>query len=66
LKDAIKTWWDGKHVPHETSVHVVFLNGGKREWHWSAKVARGVSGFLMEHWQWSAGFALAAIGVWKH
>ena len=61
----IKDWWDGKHVSHENSAHVVFL-GGRREWYWSAKVVRAASGFLTRHWQSSAGFVLAAIGVWKH
>jgi hypothetical protein len=62
----VKDWWDGKYVPHENTTHVVFIGGGKRKWHWTALAARAVVTFLTRHWQWAAGFALAAVGVWKH
>jgi len=63
----IERWYDGRFVPHDNppGSAVVFL-GGTYERHWTARVARVLIEFYLQHWQWIIGIAvLISIAILK-
>jgi hypothetical protein len=63
---TVRDWYEGKFVPHENDPdsNLRFI-GGDYERHWTARVARVLIAFWLEHWKWIIGVivALAALIV---
>lgn len=67
LIKIVKNWYSGTLKIHEFENNpdsmLVFLPSQRTEYHWSAKIARTVVGFLLKEWKWLAGLALAIAGL---
>ncbi len=60
----IKRWWNGTYVPFKNKANDrAYLIGGTQEFHWTARVARAVVGFLLREWKWVIGTLLAVVGL---
>src|SRR5580658_395613 len=64
LKGMIESWYDGQFVPYENNANdSVVVFGGTYKRRWSARVARVLVNFWLNHWQWIIGTALAIMGL---
>ena len=64
MRERLRSWWNGKYVVHENEPgsSLVFI-GGVTHWHWTARVARAVVGFLGREWKWVIGTLIALVGL---
>jgi hypothetical protein len=64
MRDVIENWYEGEFVPYKNgSNDAVAFIGGTYKRHWTAKVARTLMRFWLNHWQWTIGTALATCGL---
>jgi hypothetical protein len=64
VRGKIRVWYEGTFVPYENDPDdlVVFIGGAYRR-HWTAKIARAITQFWLDHWQWAIGTVLAICGM---
>jgi hypothetical protein len=64
MRDEIENWYEGEFVPYKNDPNdATFIIGGTYKRHWTAKVARILVGFWLNHWQWTIGTALGIVGL---
>jgi hypothetical protein len=65
IQRGILAWYEGKYVPHDNPPDstLIFVNGGNYNRRWSAKAARVLIKFWLEHWKWIVGIVVAIYGI---
>lgn len=63
MKQAIKKWYEGKHVPfkNDPNSSVFVVSAGFYERHWTARFARWAVDFYLREWKWVLGTAGAIV-----
>lgn len=57
----IKAWYEGKYIPYENSPDSpIFFFGGTDKRHWTARIARILVEFYLEHWKWLWSISVAS------
>lgn len=65
LKEKIRNWYEGRYIPYENDPNSsVVIVGGYYERHWTAKFARILVSFYLEHWKWLWGVFLSLLGLY--
>jgi hypothetical protein len=64
IANATKRWYQGEYVPPENDPSSqLFRLLGNQRYHWSARAARRLAAFYLEHWKWFWGFLIAVAGL---
>lgn len=67
MLNKIIEWYNGKDVitKYDNEGHsVIIMPSIHTEYHWTAKCAREVVKFYLNHWQWVIGTVLAIAGLY--
>lgn len=66
IKQRVQDWYQGTYVPpppNDPDSQIVFISSGYYEQPPLAKALRAMVTFLLNHWQWIVGTALAVVGI---
>ena len=64
LRKLIENWYEGEFIPYENDPYdSVVIIGGTYKRHWTARIARTLVKFWLNHWQWIIGTAIAICGL---
>ncbi len=64
----IKRWYNGeskmKVFENDRDSSIFFMTSFYTEFHWSAKIARAIVSFYLQHWQWVWSTIIAILGLY--
>jgi hypothetical protein len=64
----IKRWYDGEskmqEFDNDPESSLFMMPHFYTEYHWSAKIARSIAGFYLQHWQWVWSAIIGVIGLY--
>ena len=69
MLQKIKRWYEGEskleEFENDRNSHVFIMPHLYTEYHWTAKIARRLVSFYLEHWKWIWSAALALLAYLK-
>ena len=68
MKDFFRRWWVGtteiQYFDNDPDSYVQIFPLVRTRHHWTARLARAVVRFLLNHWQFAIGTVIGLIGIW--
>jgi len=64
VRTEIDAWYEGQFVapPNDPNSMIIFTSGSYRR-HWTARIARMLVAFWLEHWKWIITMGLTVAGL---
>lgn len=65
MLQRIKDWYEGEFEVYENDPNSqVVIIGGDYKRHWTARIARVVVEFYLDHWKWLWAFSMSVVGLY--